>query len=95
MKTLSRPAAPPPFIDSFVAIRDSRQDRPNSPRARLTAHHRAITTRYDALEQAVTERTLEAMTASAYLDSLSDDFELTYKGQTKALRDLKSEIKAV
>jgi hypothetical protein len=95
MKTLNRPAAPPPFIDSFVAIRDSMQDRPNSPRARLTARHRAIRTRYDDLEQAVIECTLEAMAASAYLDPLSDDFVMAYKGQTKALRDLKNAIKAV
>jgi hypothetical protein len=71
------------------------QNRPDGPRTRLTARHRAIRIRYDNLEEAVVEQTLEGLTPSAYLNPLSDDLEVAYTGQTKALRDLKIAIKAV
>jgi hypothetical protein len=95
MKRLNRPSTPPPFLDSFVAIRDSMQNRPDGPRRRLTRRHRAISTRYEDLEEAVSEMELEGLIPSAYLNPLSDDFEAAYTGQTKALRDLKAAIKNV
>ena len=85
--------APPPFVDSFVIIRDSMQDVPNGPRDSLTKRHRAISARYAALEQSVIDRTLDTMISSAYLKPYSDDFEVAYTGNSKALRALKRQIK--
>jgi hypothetical protein len=93
MKRLRAPSTPPPFIDSFILIRDSMQEVANGPRDNLTRRHRAITTRYDAFEQSVAERALDTITPSAYLRAYSEHFEVAYIGNTRALRDLKRQIK--
>ena len=95
MKTLQAPSSPPPFMDSFIAIRDSMQFTPNGPRARLTGRHRAITTRYAVLEDSVALNTLSTITPSTYLSPLKDDFEVTYTGNSQALRTLKKRIRGV
>jgi hypothetical protein len=95
MKRLRAPSAPPPFIDSFILIRDSMQEIPDGPRDILTRRHAAITTRYAAFEQSVAHRELDAMTPSAYLRPYRAHFEVAYTGNLKALRDLKVQIKSL
>jgi len=95
MKTLQAPSSPPPFIESFVDIRDSMQDAPNGPRARLMGRHRSINACYASLEGSVALNTLSTLKPSAYLNPLSHDFEVAYTGNSKPLRILKKRIKGV
>lgn len=68
------------------------QNVPNGPRDNLTRRHRAICARYAAFEQSVSDRSLDTMTSSAYLKPYSDDFEVAYTRNSKALRALKKQI---
>jgi hypothetical protein len=95
MKVLQAPSSPPPFIETFVAIRDSMQDGPNSTRARLTGRYRAINSCYVSLEASIALSTLSTLKPSAYLSPLSSDFEVAYTGNSKPLRILKKRIKEV
>lgn len=90
MKSLKLLRRTVPYLDRYVAIRDSKH---LATRQALTAIHPLVTQRYAALGTAATGRTLHALLGSAAALAQSASLRACYSGSTKALLELKKDIK--
>lgn len=90
MKSLKALRRSVPYLDRYVAIRDSKH---HVTRQALLAIHALVTTRYAALSAAASSRTLHTLAPSAPAVVQSANLRSCYQGSTKALVALTKEMK--
>lgn len=90
MKSLKLLRRTVPYLDRYAAIRDSKH---LATRQALTAIHALVTARYAALGAAAMSRTLHGVLGSAPALAQSANLRSCYGGSTKALLQLKKDIK--
>lgn len=89
MKRLTPLAAVPPYLDRYIAIRDSKYD---PTKAQLVAAHALVAQRYQDHAQAVAQGNLHALQPSAAAALISVPLRACYGSSTKPLAALKKAI---
>lgn len=89
MKRLTPLADVPPYLDLYVAIRDSKY---NPTKAQLVAAHALVTQRYQDHAQAVAQGNLQGLQPSAAAVLISVPLRACYGSSTKPLEALKKAV---
>lgn len=90
MKRLTPLANVPPYLDHYVAIRDSKY---NPTKAQLVAAHALVTQRYQAHDQAVAQGNMQDLQPSAAAVLISVPLRACYGSSTKPLEALKKAVR--
>src|SRR5260221_13490191 len=90
MKKLSALGTPPSYMARYTSIRDSKH---HVVRGQLLAVHEHVADQYNSYTNAMAEDGLSALQADPNCAAASAALRACYDGSTKALRQLKEDIK--